>query len=350
MTAAGRMSEAPPEHPLTALLGLLDTELAAAFGDEPWAALDDRARSLPLDLTRLVGFEVPLSTRGAGVDLLLQLAPAASLRRLLAGNPELAHTLGGGRELADLLSALVDVEHPLFARVGDAWLEYDTGSGSGATPSLFAGPGHSEAAPALAALLYGGRLPAALNGSVERLVRSLDPGDRIQQLGVMHGRAGAPLRFVLKAAGSTSGPHVQTIVRAGWRGSRADLDRLLARYAALAPMHSLAIGLERDGEVPPAVGVELHLPYREDAERLLAALCADGLADELCCEGLLAWHGHALDEAGAASPTAFWAVPDLTRGRYVPAIVRRVHHVKLTLAPGRPVRAKAYLGARARLA
>jgi hypothetical protein len=158
------------------------------------------------------------------------------------------------------------------------------------------------------------------------------------------------LRFVLKAAGSTSGPHLQTIVRAGWRGGRADLERLLARYAALTPMHSLAIGLERDGAVAPAVGIELHLPYREDAERLFPALCADGLADESGCERLLTWHGHALDEGCAASPTAFWPVSDLTRGRYVPAIVRRIHHVKLTLAPGLPVAVKAYLGASVRLA
>jgi hypothetical protein len=349
MTAAGRRSQAPPGHPLTALLGFLDRELTTAFGDEPYATLERRARSLPLDLTRLVGFEVPLSPPGSGVDLLLQLAPAASLRRLLAGDPELALTLGGGRELADLLSALVDVEHPLFARVGDAWLEYDTGSGAAQSPSLFAGPGSSEAASALAALLCGGTLPAAVNGPVDRLVRTLGPNDRIQQLGVMDGRRDAPLRFVLKAAGNSSGPDVRALVRAGWRGLRAELDRVLARYAALVPMHSLAIGLERDGEVPAPVGIELHLPYREDAERLLSVLCADGLAGEIACERLLAWHGHALDEACAASPTAFWAVPDLTRGRYMPAVVRRLHHVKLSLAPGRPVGAKAYLGASIRL-
>ncbi len=339
----------PAGHQLTALLDFLDRELTAAVGQEARTALEDRARSLPLDLARVVGFELRLSERAASVDLGLQLAPAASLRRLLAVDPELALTAGGGKELDALLSALAESEHPLFGRVVDAWLEYDTGSGDARTPSLFAGPSDLADAPALAALLCGGRLPAAASGVVEGLVRSLDAGDRIQKVGVMHGRSRAPLRLVLASADSDSGPHVETIARAGWTHDRADLDRLLARYAPLAPRYSLAIGIERDGTVPPAVGIELHLPYREDAERLLSALCADGLADEISCEGLLAWHGHVLDESCAASPTAFWGVSDLTSGRFVPAIVRRIHHVKLTLAPDRPTSAKAYFGAILRL-
>jgi hypothetical protein len=56
-----------------------------------------------------------------------------------------------------------------------------------------------------------------------------------------------------------------------------------------------------------------------------------------------------LDEACVASPTAFCVVSDLTSGRFVPVIVRRIHHVKLTLAPDRPTIAKAYFGALLRL-
>jgi hypothetical protein len=336
-------------HRVTAVLDFLDRELTAAIGREPLAVLADRARSLPLDLARIVGFEMRLSGRGANVDLGLHLAPAASLRRLLAADSELALTAGGGRELAALLSALAESDHPIFGRVGNCWLEYDTGSGDARTPNLFAGPRDAADAPALAALLCGGKLPPVLSGAVETLVRSLDAGNRIVQVGVMHGRAGAPLRFVLASASSDSGPHVETIVRAGWKGSRADLERLLARYAPLASRHPLAIGIERDGTVSPAVGIELNIPHREDAERLLSALCADGLADEMVCERLLAWHGHVLDEACAAAPTAFCLVSDLTSGRFVPAIVRRIQHVKLTLAPDRPTSAKAYFGALLRL-
>jgi hypothetical protein len=339
----------PTGHPLTALLDFLDTELTAAVEQEPRAALKDRGRSVPLDLTRLVGFEVPLLPRGAGVDLMFRLVPAASLRRLLATDPALALALGGARQLAAFLSALADAEHPLFGRVGNCWLEYDTGSGDARTPNLFAGLRDAADAPAVAALLCGGGLPPVLKGAVETLVRSLDADDRIVQVGVMHGRFGAPLRFGLASASSDSGPHVETIVRAGWTGGRADLERLLARYAPLASRYPLAIGIERDGTVTPAVGIELNIASRKGAERLLSALCADGLADETACEGLLTWHGHVLDEACAASPTAFCVVSDLTSGRLVPAIVRRIHHVKLTLAPDRPTFAKAYFGAHLRL-
>jgi hypothetical protein len=97
------------------------------------------------------------------------------------------------------------------------------------------------------------------------------------------------------------------------------------------------------------VGIELHLPRREDADDLLSVLCDDGLAEETTCRRLLAWHGHVVDDDGAGSPTAFHAALELTRGRVAPAIVRRIHHVKLTLAPDRPLSAKAYLGAHLRL-
>jgi hypothetical protein len=114
-------------------------------------------------------------------------------------------------------------------------------------------------------------------------------------------------------------------------------------------MRSLAAGFDKDGSLLPRVGVELQLPALSNAERVFEALTSDGLSDGPTCARLLGWHGHRIDHAGEASPAGFGALKALRRGRVIPAVVRRIHHVKLTLEPGRPVTAKAYLGARYKL-
>jgi hypothetical protein len=310
------------------LLDTLAQPLAGLLGPEPAAALRARLPDLPVGAISTVGFEQGLSDPAAAVDLSLRLAPAARLQRhraeLAAVHPALGH--------------LVDALCRPDPTIDDSWLEYDLGSGDAAAPpSLFARPLTPGAASPLAALL--GARPAE-HAALDALIDALDEDDRIQQVAVMHSRAGTPLRCILQSArpGRTAG--LEALRRRGWTGDLAAAER----YMALVPLHSVALGFAPDGRPDPRVGVELVLPWPADVDRLLTALEADGLAAPGSRSALLAWHGHAPLEGPAAEP--FAPLVALTGGRRRPAVVRRVNHVKLTLAPGQPLTAKVYPSAR----
>ncbi|MBV8988621.1 MAG: hypothetical protein JO372_08675 [Solirubrobacterales bacterium] len=321
------------------LIRFLEPDISRCLGTAPTAAIRMRAQSLPLGPFRLLGLEIPLSVPAAPVDLLLQLAPAVALRAVAA-------SLSAGNELASLLAVLTHRHHEHFGEVGDAWLEYDIGSGDGRRPSLFAGPAKPTLAVAVARILHAN--PAAEAG-LQRLVEALGNDDRVQQIGVMHGRRQPELRCVLTSSGTGAASAMRALARVGWPGDLAALADVLLQYGPLGSRQSVGIGFDSGGELSVAVGVELLVPGRPDAERLLRRMEDDGLAAPGATSRLLAWHGHALDPAGDGAPDAFRALSALTRGKAVPAVIRRIHHIKLTLAPDRTLAAKAYLGAALRL-
>lgn len=315
------------------LLDALEPHLSAAVGASAAAGLRARGAGLALDPFRLVGIEQPLAAAGAPADLLLALAPGSALRRG-AGALE-----GALAPVPQLLDALARPGDALGMRIGDAWLEYDVGSGDAGRPSVFASPADRRDARALAALL---EAPPAALSALERLVAVLTPPERVQQLGVMHGRPGRQLRCVLATADAGAPRAAAALGRLGWDGDGPALKRALDRWAPLASRCSLAVGWTADGAFERPVGIELHLPGRDDAAALLAALERARLAAPGTAERLVAWHGH---DRPAVAAEPFAALLELTRSRLVPAVVRRVHHVKLTIAADGTTLAKAYLGA-----
>jgi hypothetical protein len=140
-----------------------------------------------------------------------------------------------------------------------------------------------------------------------------------------------------------SAPGLGAVRSAGWVGPA---EIAFARYGRLANQRSLAVSIAPDGALSRGAGIELHLRTLDVAERVLSALVADGLADEARVGALCAWHGHAHDSRAEVTPAGFGLAAELTRGRAKPAIVRRIHHVKLTVGAGAPPTAKAYLGVR----
>ena len=342
-------SEVGPARSVGDLLAFLEPELSAAIGAAGAGRLLERAASFPLPAFGMVGFEVPL--RGAtGVDLLLQLGRPPALRRVMLFERDLPSELGGGPPLGGLLEALSDRSDALFRRVDDAWLEYDVGSGDGRVPSLFGHPSTAATAAALARLLASGALTERAHTRFEALVRALAHGEWPQQVGVMHGRARPDLRCVIGSAGSGAIPGREALQRAGWPLDFSRIAQAVGRYVELAPMSSLAVGIDGGGTPLATGGVELHLPRRADADRLLAALVDHRLASPEIAARLRGWHGHRLDPMGTGSPQGLVALARVTGGRLVPGVVRRIHHVKLTVRAGAAPTAKAYLGARFQLA
>jgi hypothetical protein len=310
------------------LLDTLAQPLAALLGPASAAGLRASVLDLPSGAISTIGFERTLADPAAPVDLALRLAPPDRLRRFGA---QLAH---GNPVLGALVDALCAPEPTIH----DAWLEHDLGSGDAtAPPSLFAAPLAAAAASPLAGLL---RAAPAEHAALDALLAALDADDAVQQIGVMHGRAGAPLRCILHSTTPGRTPGLDALRRSGWAGDLAAVER----YAPLVPLRSVALGFAPDGRPDARAAVELVLPWPDDVDRLLAALEADGLAAPGSRAALLAWHGHAPLVGPVAEP--FAPLVELTGGRRRPALVRRVNHVKLTLAPGRPPTAKAYTSAR----
>jgi hypothetical protein len=275
----------------------------------------------------------------------VSLSGARELSALRLRDGKLAESLGGGAALDALLCALSDAQHPMFDRLGHAWLEFDVGSGDPWPPSLFAGPRQASETVSVATLLAGGSLDRPLARRIEALVHELEPDGFIHQIGVMHGRANADIRLVM-APSREFGGALHAAARAGWAGPLRDAREVFERYGPLVIGSSLALAVGADGAFAAGAGVELHLQTSEATTRLVSALVRDRLADPRLAEPLLRWHGHADDLEGEVTPAGFKVARELTRGRARTTIVRRVHHVKLTVRPEAPPSAKAYLGAR----
>jgi hypothetical protein len=346
------MSHAPAAEPaqtLDAMVHFVAGELEPCVGAAGLAALSRRAASVPLAAARLLGVEVPLGVTRGPADLLVSLSGARQLSAFGVRDGELAESLGGGAQLEALLRALCHASDPMYGRLAHAWLEYDVGSGDPWTPSLFAGPKAPSDTVAVAHLLAGGSLDRLRSSRIRALVGELGSGAVVNQVGVMHGRADADVRLVLTPRRGFAGA-LRAAARAGWDGPLGNAQEVFDRYGTLVAGPSLALAVGADGAFASPAGVELHLHTLDGTARLLSALARDGLADPALVESLLRWHGHADDVEGGVTPAGFAVAAELTRGRAWTTIVRRVHHVKLSVGRAAPVSAKAYLGAQPYLA
>jgi hypothetical protein len=310
----------------------LEPRLSECIGAAAAGAIAARARSLPLDVQRELGFELPLARSGGQVDLSLRIAPAVALRRL-------ARFGGEDRELAELLRLLAS-EDELVAKSAN-WLEYDIGTDAAPQPSLFARPSGERSAVPLAQAVGA---PEPGRRSLQRLVDALGPEGRVAYVAVMR-RAEHELRALLVSQDGEPAQVLDALERCGWPGDRSAVEDVFTRYGPLAARWALGIGFDRDGAFLERTGIELHLGPAAEAEQMLTRLEADALAVAGTWSRLMSWDGYRIDPSGDSAPEALRAVAALSGGRVVTAVRRRIHHVKVTIDPGAVLTAKAYLSA-----
>jgi hypothetical protein len=310
----------------------LEPRLSECIGAEAAEAIAARTRSVPLDVQRELGFEVPLAEGPGQVDLSLRLAPPNVLRRLDGFG-------GDDRELTEFLRLLA-TEDELVATTAN-WVEYDIGPGEAARPSLFARPANASSAVPLAHALGA---PASNAPSLQRLVDALGPDERVSYVAVMRRRE-HELRLLLVSRRADPAGALEALAECGWRGDPRGVEEVFARYGSLAARWALGVGFSSDGAFVERAGIELHLGSAEQAEQMVKRLEADGVAAAGSWARLKSWDGRRIDLGGESAPEAFRAVAALTGGRAVMAVRRRVHHVKVTVDPGAAPTAKAYLSA-----
>ncbi len=322
----------------------LEPQLSDCLGAAAVEPILARSTSLPLDLIRQLGFELPLAPERAPADLSVRLPPPAALRRLEGFG-------AADRELAELLRLLTS-ENQLVAKSAN-WLEYDIGTDGEDRPSLFARPSNKRSVAPLARAL-GAAAPAQT--SLQRLVDALGPDERVPYVAVMRRRK-HELRVLIVSQRGELSPVLEALEECGWAGDSHVVEEVFTRYA---PLHrgppappaaefsvtwALGVGFGSDGGFLERTGIELRLGSAAQAEQMLTRLEGDDLAAAGTWSRLMAWPGHRIDPTAESAPEAFRAVSALTDGRAVTAVVRRIHHVKVAIDPGAALTVKAYLSA-----
>jgi hypothetical protein len=320
------------EASVAAFVRFLEPRLSECIGPAAAAAISARARSLPLDAQRELGFEVPLAPEPGRVDLSLRLPPPSALRRLDGFG-------GEDLELAELLRLLAS-EDGLVAKSAN-WLEYDIGADEETPPSLFARPSNERSAVPLSRALGA---PESGERSLQRLVDALGHDARVAYVAVMRRRE-HELRVLLVSRGGEPAGVLEALEQCGWPGDRRVVEDVFKRYGPHAVRWALGVGFGSDGAFLERTGIELHLGPAAQAEQMVTRLEADELAAAGTWSRLMSWDGHRIDPTGESAPEAFRAVAALSGGRAVTAVRRRIHHVKVTIDPGAALTAKAYLSA-----
>jgi hypothetical protein len=334
----------------------LPPALVSAAG---FAAMEPSAALMPARFGHSpFGFEVRLEAGPLGADLLAFANPATGDLEALAEHPipsEL-RTTPAWQALDRLTTASAGGE-PLAGKLENLWLELDTTGEAPLLPSLFfmpvamLRPGRQDHTAALAITeaaleVVAAETPACLaSGSLRRCFAPLPPAASIFQVGVMNARPSRYVRICVTLHNQrTALAYLEAV---GFPGDLAAVHRRLAwlrRYT-----NRLRFNLDLAEDVAPKLGIECYLggpgPERHWRD-FLAALCREGACDPAKAAALLAYIGESRpeDEPGTWPPTFTAAAAWLGRGNR-PVLIRSLHHVKVVLAPGRDLEAKAYLGA-----
>ncbi len=236
-------------------------------------------------------------------------------------------------------------DHPAVARFAaawdehfdDVWLELDVSRSVDPIPSVFFAPTAWRGPACLAQADAGLRLLGGAAPALARIVDAIPEHAGLFQIGRMLARPATPVRVCV-------GPMLPDVATAFLTAIDHPARRARDELARLAPLvDAVAVGLDLDG---PRLGIECYrtstMLARHDPgdARLLDALdCVRAKAD-----GLARWPGYAsVVDAPTAWPPSLDAPARFATDGTESFLVRRLHHVKVTLDGAAPPRAKAYL-------
>lgn len=330
------------------LAGTLDVIAAdlppALVGAEAWRRARGVAERLPAALARAFYLECRLRPAAPQVDWIVRIDPRE--RDLIAGRDPWLR-LGAEFQaddtwtrLARLCAAWAD-DPMLRAVVSHLWLEFDLDAADGAVPrpSVFVGfdaaatrslaeDGWSGVLGRLLGILRPGAGASRTRAAMEGAIARRPAGAGIPYLGVMLARPEPVVRLYLTGLAAATLPNA--LRDAGWPGDAGELAALLeVAGGGAAPRIQVAHVDAHEGMLP-GVGVEYALRTRGPAE----AAFLDRLVELGFCA---AAKRRALDEWPGRS------VQVLRHELWASRVTRRVNHVKLLCAPGRPSEAKGYL-------
>ena len=309
----------------------------------PQALLHIRRLARALAPASLFGFESRLATADATVDFLVGFAASSASRALFdSGTFEDARASGllaqpGWAPFRAFAAEWADPASQLYAEGDTVWLEFDVASGGDvlAVPNVFFGLKASGTAQAVAAIglqcLLGEPRAAVVVQRLARCFDALPPQARIRYVAVMLARQVEGVRVIIYPEHwDQIAPYLERI---GWPGPLDEVVEVLAPYCQQAVRLGLAVDV--GASVGPKIGLECFLDERLHPRpdprwpAMLEQLVAAGLCTHDKRDALLSWPG------GQRTSQFLW-----------PSVfLRRLNHLKLVYAPGRPLEAKAYLAA-----
>jgi hypothetical protein len=309
------------------------------------AAIAAAVGRLPSLVSRGGGFECRLGASSRGADFYF--SPSRERDRPEGLSPALLES-DVWRRLRTFWEAWSSPGSAIHTRVADdLWLELDVeGPERVPVPLVFFAPAKDAASPPADVarwamedalpILGGEAVPDRVKSAVQSCLAALPEGARIGYVGSLRARGASAVRLCISDFPAAEIPSY--LGRVGGPDVPA-----LADFADVLPRVTLDIDVEE--AVAPAVGVEYdffsEVPRGGRVPRY-ATLLERAVAVSACLpekrDAVLAWPGVAPHRFSAGS----W---EQSGGgiRLSTVLVRRLSHVKLSCAPGRPLEAKAYL-------
>jgi hypothetical protein len=325
----------------------------------------------PAPLARVVGFECKLGRINAPSDLLFLADVSSGGRDILAGrdrsfslDAELASLKSWG-SVGRFTDAWSDPQSALSTRVDDVWFEFDLDGDECRLPqpSVFFGPkvaavetasmddperrALAESIKILSwgiALLRGEPISPECASLLRRCGETLPAAARIFQAGLMLSRPQEVIRLCI-----TNIPSSQIsrfLAQMGWEGAINELDEIIDWLSSLTG--SIKLTFDIGSRPGPRIGLECYpgtdVVWKPGPrwQACLEELVRRGLCVPEDREALLAYPGISTEQDDPAQAE----MNALLEGRATRALVRWLHHVKITYEPNRPLSAKAYLAAR----
>jgi len=296
------------------------------------------ATHLPVVAT--AGLEMPLAEEGA-TDLQQRIQSPSEIARLMRWLAWEAPSDAAWKRLRDALDQTA-------GDVDEYWLELDAPAAQGsdeAPLSVFVRL-RDGSFPAIARILaaFDTRLTPARLEALRRCLDACGQDARLSHLGLMLGRAGAPLRFIVE--GISPSETRAFLARSGWPGSLDNAAAWIERLFVHADRIRLALTLAE--ALTPDIGLECFVgdPAANDPRWrcLFDLLVEDGLCIPTRRDQLLAWPSALTPLSTQHWPEALICDALLRTDPGVRWLDCRVSHAKVTLATGHPPRAKGYFG------
>jgi len=308
--------------------------------DERGLPCPDRLAQLATQLPAIAtaGLEVPLGSEGT-IDLQQRVQSEDEIARLKRWLTRTTPKSAAWQRLAAALD-------PIAGDIDELWLELDAAEGSDEAPlSVFVrlrDPGDAAITRVLAA--FDMQLDPSRRAALARCLDASGPGARLSYLGLMLGRAGAPLRLIIEGVAPQDARSL--LDRTGWPGPIDTAAEWIARLFVHADRIRLALTLA-DG-LTPDIGLECFVgdPTANDPRWrcLFDLLVENGVCTPARRDQLLAWPAVLTPLSAQHWPESLITDALLRTAPGVRWIDCRISHAKVTLAPGQPPRAKGYFG------
>lgn len=325
---------------------------ALAAGDG-FARAIDAARRLPAALTNCVFFELWPPDGAARVDLIVRLDTRG---RALLADPRLRALDASLRaepawQRVAAFARAWAADGLLDRHVEGAWLEFDLDPAQPdpwLRPRVFVDIALGRHAPpsrdtALAVAMRAWRplasdpMPSRLHDRLRACFACLPLGGAVRYLGFSPDQPDRGLRVCATRLGEAWPRYLATI---GWPGDARDLQaRVMAPIAqavgGAAPQGAAVVHLDLTPDVAPRLGLEFAFDRssqqrgRVDERALLDLLVSQAWCSAESRDGLLQWPGRSVE----LMPHDIWHS----------RVGRRVSHVKVTYATGKPIAMKTYL-------